>query len=203
MFILGITGPSGAGKSMVSKRLCETGFADINADRAAREVVKKGKPCLNELAKAFGSDIIKKDGTLDRRLLAKLAFSGGRVELLNKITHPFIIAEMKNDIKKAEDNGKSCCVLDAPALFESGLDKICSKILCVTAPRELRLLRICARDGIKEEQALERINAQPDDDYYKNGSDYFICNNGDEKLLASEVDRVIADILNNGEKKSE
>lgn len=196
MFILGITGPSGAGKSMVSKRLFEAGFADINADLAAREVVKKGKPCLTELAKAFGSDIIKKDGTLDRKFLAKLAFSGDKVELLNKITHPFIIDKMKKDIKRAEENGKNYCVLDAPALFESGLDKICSKILCVTAPRELRLVRICARDGISEEQALERINAQPDDDYYKNGSDYIICNNGDEKLLANEVDRVVADIFN-------
>lgn len=197
MFILGITGPSGAGKSMVSKRLSESGFADINADFAAREVVKKGKPCLTELADAFGGDIIKSDGTLDRPLLAKRAFSGGKVELLNKITHPFIIEEMKNGIKKAESDGKTCCVLDAPALFESGLDKLCNKIVCVTAPPEMRLERICARDNITKEKALERMNAQHGDDYYKKGSDYFICNNGDVKLLTESVDRIVANILNN------
>ena len=84
------------------------------------EITEKGKPALKELANEFGCDIIKEDGSLDRKLLASRAFKNKQsTAKLNGITHPIIKAEFENELKKAETEGFSYAVIDAAALLES------------------------------------------------------------------------------------
>lgn len=198
MFILGLTGQTGAGKSFAARRLVELGFSHVDADKVARAAVEPGKPCLEKLREAFGNEIILKDGSLDRKKLAKLAFSGGRVEQLNAAAHPFIVKEINNELKSLEKSGAKFAVLDAPALFESGADKICDKIMVVTAPAKLRLERIMKRDNIGRERALSRIYAQHNEDFYTEHADFVVVSTADDNDLLSAVDKAALLITGSG-----
>ncbi|MBR1762846.1 MAG: threonylcarbamoyl-AMP synthase [Eubacterium sp.] len=185
-FTIGITGQTGAGKGYVCSRLKDLGFKIIDSDSVARRLTEKGSPLLFELQKAFGEDILE-NGELNRALLASRAFAGKKeTEKLNRIMHPAIIEECK---KQSE----MLCVLDAPQLFEAKADGLCYKIICVTAPLETRLSRIMERDNISKEQAMQRINAQYDEKFYIDRSDYVIYNNGDN--IITHINKILEEIL--------
>jgi len=155
--IIGVTGPSGAGKGLFCSYLAEFGCTVIDCDKIAHSVTKKGSECLNELVKAFGAEILAKDGRLNRRKLAKIAFSDPKkTEMLNAITHPAILKIIDDKIEKA----KSTVALDAPLLYEGGLDKICDIVAVIDADQETRLDRIIKRDRLTREAALTRLKAK-------------------------------------------
>ncbi len=167
MKIFGLTGKTGAGKSTVAKKLSERGFYIIDGDLIARNITKKGKPALKDLAVCFGSDIIDSCGELNRRLLAERAFKNeASTRILNEITHPRITEEFILEIKKAETLGFKAAVIDAAALLESDCKNLCERIIVVHAPEGIRLERILKRDGITEKEALRRMNTQKEDEYY-------------------------------------
>ena len=171
---IGLTGQTGAGKSTVSRLAENDGCKIINADHVAREVMKNGSECLKRLAEIFGSDIINTDGSLNRKLIAERAFSSRKnTDILNSVTHPAIISKVKEyiDIYSKESD---VILFDAPQLFESGGDKMCDRIIAVIAPADIRMKRILCRDGISENEALLRINAQHDENFYIAKSDYII-----------------------------
>ncbi len=175
MKIIGLTGPTGAGKSTVSSALSKNGFYIADGDAVAREIVEKGSSVLPVLANAFGSGILSPDGSLIRSELAKRAFKDEEsLSLLNSITHPEIDRIIFDRISHA--SGFRAAVIDAAALFESRISEKCDLIAVVTAPKEIRLNRIMARDGISEESALLRMNAQKDSDYYTEKADIVIHN---------------------------
>ncbi len=177
MIVYGLTGKTGAGKSTVALALKEKGFYIIDGDVIARHITDKGKPALRELAEFFGSDIINADGTLNRKLLASRAFaSEENTEKLNSITHPHICAEFIEEIDKAKKEGYEKALIDAAAILESECKRLCDKIIVVTAPEDIRLKRILLRDGITEQQALTRMNAQKDDEYYLSRADIIVRN---------------------------
>lgn len=191
MFVLGLTGKTGAGKTTVSSVLKENGCYIIDGDVAARKVTQKGSPVLSELAEAFGSDILNKDGSLNRVLCAKRAFScRENTERLNQITHSAIDAIFKDEIKKAEKSGFSVCVIDAAALLESPSKALCDKIAVVIAPEEIRLKRILHRDTISESEALTRIKAQKSDNYYTEQADC-ILRNFPPYNIKEEIERLL------------
>ncbi len=175
MTVYGLTGKTGAGKSTVAAFLKEKGFYIIDGDVIARHITDKGKPALILLADAFGEDIIKEDGTLDRRLLASRAFSSREnTDKLNSITHPLITEEFEDEIGKAVKEGYDKSVIDAAALLESECKNLCDKIIVVYAPGEIRLKRILSRDGITEKEAETRMNAQKSDEYYFSHADIIV-----------------------------
>jgi dephospho-CoA kinase len=193
MFVLGLTGPSGTGKSYAARLLAQEGFVVINADKTARKVVQAGSTCLNELSEAFGGDIINTDGTLNRKLLAKKAFADkNSLNKLNSITHPHIIKTINEELAALQKNGESLVVLDAPALFESGADSICDTVVTVIAPKELCLKRIMERDLLTIEQAKERINAQPNDEYYTSRAAYVIRNDDNSEAFTGQIKKLTA-----------
>ena len=177
MLTLGLTGKTGAGKSTVCEYLKEKGCFIIDGDKIARDILLPGKPAVKELADAFGEDIILPDGTVDRRIVAARAFSTPEnTDLLNRITHPHITKEFIRLIEEAEKEGYKAAVIDAAALLESDCKNLCDKIAVVTAPEEIRLSRILKRDSISKEDAMTRIRAQKEDDYYFSRADIIIKN---------------------------
>ncbi len=185
MTVLGLTGPTGAGKGAVGRILAQRGAQVIDTDRLAREVVEKGSACLAQLAAHFGEDILCADGTLDRAALASKAFaSPAEKAALEAITHPAIIARTRDILAGCE---ASLVVIDAPLLFESGMDALCNMTLAVLASADVRLSRILARDGISEAAARQRMNAQPDEAFYRARADHSVINDGDEAQLEKRL----------------
>ena len=177
MTVWGLTGKSGSGKTTASKLLEKKGFYVVDGDVLARRATEKGSPVLKKLADFFGEDILLPDGTLDRRKTAERAFSTPEnTKKLNEITHGEIDRLFSIEIEKAKKAGYENCLFDAAALLESPSKERCDKIIVVTAPLEVRLKRILARDSITEQEALRRINAQKDDEYYFRHADILIRN---------------------------
>lgn len=174
--ILGLTGPTGAGKSTVGEYLRKRGFYWIDCDAQTRSPAVYDGECLRELAEAFGSQVLR-EGTLDRAELARQAFASQEARgKLGEITFPRILRRIRQLMAEGEAQGYRGIVLDAPTLFESGLDSACSRILVVDAPREERLARILRRDGLTEERALERLDAQPAPEFYTAKADWVVDN---------------------------
>lgn len=177
MKIIGLTGLTGAGKSTVAQKLIAYGCYHIDADKVAREVINNNENVKNKLKERFGSDVVNADGTTNRPLLASRAFADEQSTLdLNDITHPAVIEEIKSIIKDMEEVGYRGVIIDAIALFESGLADLCSFNVAVVAPKEIRLERIMKRDNITEEKALERINAQKDESFFTSKADFVLWN---------------------------
>ena len=187
--VVGLTGPTGAGKTLVSEMLREwQGVTVIDCDQLSRRVASKGNRCLVDLAVEFSPLIIDSSGNLNRKRLAAIVFSDReKLAALNRIIFPYIVEEAEMDIIKAKEAGAKVIVLDAPTLFESGADRLCDKIVVVTAEPTLRLNRIMRRDGINPEEAALRMSSQHTDEFFAQHADYIISNSGDKVELRLTV----------------
>lgn len=187
--VVGLTGQSGAGKSTVSALLASHGCHIIDADVVARQVVQKGKKCLLDLAVEFGIEILDGDGNLNRRKLGAIVFSDAeKRDRLNRITFPYIQAEIRDEIACCRLAGKTMIILDAPTLLESGSDSFCDKVVSVIAPWELRKERLLARDlDLSIADVENRMASQHGDEYYVSRSDFVIRNEGDMTSLRMQV----------------
>ncbi len=199
MKIIGVCGTSGSGKSYVCGLFKKYGIAHIDTDRLYREVTaRRGTPCLKELVEAFGDGILDSVGELNRRALSKIVFEGVNSEknreLLNSITHKYILKDTLALIEKYKSEGAKAVLVDAPVLFESGFDKICNTTICVTARRNEKIKRIIARDGISKVQAIGRLCAQKSDEELRQLCDYEIDNSG-SALLDEQIKELISKII--------
>ena len=185
--IIGLTGGTGTGKSSVCDFFRKRGYLIIDADIVSREVCAKGEKCLGEIADFFGNGILDKEGNLMRRALGDIVFNDkSKLETLNQITHKHIKARIEEIILANKDKN---IVLDAPLLFEAGLDGICDIKVCVLSDRLNRARRIMTRDGISETQALARIDSQQHDDFYISRCQVVIYNNGDLDSLMMQMEK--------------
>ncbi len=186
--VIGLTGTTGAGKSEVSRLLRERGCTVIDADELARRAVEPGTAALSAIVERFSSAVLRDDGSLDRAALAAKAFASKEdTEALNAIVHPAVIAMMKAELDYARERGDRAVVLDVPLLFQSGTDALCDTTVAVTALPEVRRRRICERDGLTEEQASARMQAQPLESYYTERAAHVIENNADKQALQAAV----------------
>lgn len=187
--ILGVTGGSGSGKSAFCRELKRLGAYVIDADVVARRVVEKGMPALMEITKEYGEEYLLPDGSLDRKKLGALVFSNpDKLKKLNEITHKYITEEINKELKSKEDG---LFIIDAALLFESRLDKICDRTVCVLADRDVRAERITERDAIDKDAAYARIDAQQNDDFYRKNADDIIENNGAEAELIAKAQKYL------------
>lgn len=194
MKIIGLTGLTGAGKSTVALKLMAYGCYHIDADKVAREVINSDENVKNKLKKQFGDDVINGDKTVNRPLLASRAFADEEsTEALNAITHPAVTEKIREIIDEKKELGYSGIIIDAIALFESGEDKLCDFTVAVTAPEDIRLERIMARDKISREKVLERINAQKDESFFTKQADFIIWNYPPYNLDV-EIRQIIANL---------
>ncbi len=196
MTVIGITGPSGAGKGTVSSLLqTKYGFDVIDADSIYHSLVSAPSLCLDEIKLHFGDRVIDEHGALDRQALGKLVLGESnrdKLLLLNEITHKYVVKKIKSKIKYRREKNINC-VVDAPLLFEAGLDNHCDFTVSVLADEDIRIERIIKRDNISSDNAKNRISSQKSDDYYISRTDYLIMNNGDISLLESSVMKILSE----------
>ena len=188
--LVGLTGKTGAGKSTVSELLKEKGAYIIDGDVVARKVLVDNVSLLNKLSDAFGEVILNPDGTLNRRALAKEAFSTPeKTEKLNSIMHPAINDFIFEEAEKAFSD-YDVVIVDAAAIIESGFTEKSDYLIVVHAPVEIRKERIIIRDELAEADADVRINGQKEDDFYLSKADFIFNNfppyNNEEQLSQLE-----------------
>ena len=190
MRIIRLCGRSGSGKTTAAQTFRRLGCDIIDADEIARAVMGAGSPCLSELSEQFGNDIIRADGTLDRKLLASRAFCDReKAALLNSITHKYIVREIDNRINTSDAEN---IIIDAPLLFEAGLQEKCSAIIGVIAPDTVCVERAAKRDGITEEEVEHRLRNQHGNDYLLTYCTHILNNSG----TVEELDSKAAALLN-------
>ncbi|OFR63220.1 dephospho-CoA kinase [Corynebacterium sp. HMSC078H07] len=195
MKLIGLTGGIGSGKSTVAQLLEEQGWVLVDADRIARDIVEPGQPALAELAEAFGEDILRADGTLDRGLLASRAFaSREKTDLLNSITHPRIHEETQARFDAARRAGEEFVVYDMPLLVDNGLHKDMDATIVVDVDVEERVRRLVEFRGLEEEDARRRIAAQIPDDVRRAAADLLIDNNGPREALDAQVAEAVEEL---------
>jgi len=189
MEIIGLTGGIGTGKSTVSNFLREQNFAIVDADLISREVVEPGKPLLKELEEAFGSEIINEDGSLNRKGLAAIVFNNvEQRKLMDSIMHKEILAEMRRSMENYQEQGRhQGIIIDAPLLFEIGLEKWCNQVWLVTADMDIRIQRVCARDNAVPAEVEARIRNQMSDDEKRKLSDEILDNSGTLEHLHKQI----------------
>lgn len=189
---IGLTGGIGSGKSTVAKLLAEHGYVVVDADKIAREIMEPGSPVLDDVAAAFGDDLINEDGSLDRGELARRAFVDKQsTEKLNSITHPAIRAESERRFAAAEAAGEPAVVYDMPLLVELGMHRDMDLTVVVDVDAEERVRRLTDSRGLDEADARARIAQQIDADTRNAAADVIIDNNGAEADLKPQVERLI------------
>ena len=188
--IIGITGSSGAGKSTICEILKkEYNVKIINADQIAKRLSNKGTNYMNDIIKSFGNDIVDEKGELKRKKLGQIIYNNPeKRKKLNDCTFKYIKKEIEEEIKKTKD--KVTIIIDAPLLFECGLEELCDKVIGVISKRDLQLERIVIRDNIDYEQAESRLNAQECNEFYIKRCDVIIENNNNIEDIEKKIRRV-------------
>ena len=195
MKIIGLTGPTGAGKSTLCEKIKEWGIPCINTDDIYHSIISYPSPCVKELQNTFGDSIIDEKGSLNRPALAKIVFEDPNekesLQILNDITHKYIWEETQKIITQYANRGKKAVILDAPVLFSSKIFvESCTLIISVICDKEIRLERLLSRDGISKEQLLNRINAQPSNEFFVENSDYCIINDGEKEDMIHRLELI-------------
>lgn len=189
MRIIGLTGPSGTGKSTVAKFALSLGYFVIDCDKVAASITDD-EELLDRLEDAFGG--VLKNGKLDRKALAHKAFATKeQTEKLNEIMLPVVVYAIKKQINELKSNGVQHLLLDAPTLYESGLDADCDTVIAVLANEKHRKKRILERDNLTKEQLEKRLNAAKPDAFYLQKSEHIIYNNGALAELEASVKKII------------
>ena len=201
MITLGITGRSGCGKSTVTAVFAAHGVPLADADRISREILLPGSPLLPVLAQRFGADILRTDGTLDRRLLADRAFATPEGKAaLDAITHPEIVRRIRAAKQAARAAGASLFVLDGAVIVGTEAETECDRLAVVTAPFETSVARIAARDGISPEMAARRLNAQMPEEQLLRRADYILRNDAERAALETAAAQLCEALLQEGRK---
>lgn len=209
MLRVGLTGGLGSGKSTAARQFAKLGAAVFYADGIGRELMQPGEPVYAAIVTHFGAGVVSPDGTLDRGALARIAFGNGdmdagRVEELNAIVHPAVIARQKElmDEVVARD-ANAVAIVESALIFETkfggGWHKRFDRLIFVRAPEELKIARFVARAAggktLSEEarrvlaaEARRRIARQTETDRSAVHCDTILTNDGTIEQLQAQVD---------------
>lgn len=193
---IGLTGGIATGKSTVAQIIRAEGFAVINADEVAHLALLPGSPVFDDIIKTFGRDILTADGQIDRGKLGQKVFGDREARLkLENFIHPFVKRRVKQLRKELNDNGSPMAFYDVPLLFETGMSDEFDKTVVVACNEKLQMARLMSRNGLKEQEARLRIQAQLPLAQKIQRADYVIFNDDSVEKLEIEVKKVLAELL--------
>lgn len=190
--IIGLTGVIASGKSSVAKYLQQLGATVIDADQVARQVVNPGTPALREIEASFGSGVLHRDGTLNRKELGTLVFANPDArKQLEEITHPHIEAAINRLMKEFKENcPEAILVLEIPLLIEVGWQHKVDQVWLVIASEDVQLKRLMERDNLTLLQAQQRIASQMPLREKKKYADIIIDNSGTPETTRRQVEQL-------------
>ena len=186
--IIGLTGGIGSGKTAVSETFEKLGITVVDADLASRVVVEKGKPCLEEIAKHFGNDILNENDELNRAKLREIIFNSDSEKLwLESLLHPAIAEQIKDELNASKS---PYTILVSPLLLETNQRDFCDKVLVFDVPIEIQMERTTKRDGVSKDQVKSIIKSQINRDERLQLADEIILNEGsieDLEMIVREL----------------
>ncbi len=195
MLWVGLTGGIGSGKSTVAAILESLGIAVISADLLAHEVMSAGSPGATRIQKTFGDSVLARDGSVDRAKLGAIVFGDPAKRLaLEGIVHPEVRKKSAGEKARLEQRGDALGVYEIPLLFEKKLEDQFDLIVTVAVSSEIQVERLMKRSGLTVEQAYARISSQLSQDLKIQASDFVIWNDGDERELRKQTQKIIAEI---------
>ena len=197
VMLVGLCGRSGSGKGYIAKMFAEYGIPSVDTDAVYREMTSPVgdrsmlSPCMTELIARFGEQILSADLSLNRAVMRSLVFGGDKEALadLNRITHRHILEKTQETAEQHFRDGFPIVLIDAPVLYESGFDRMCERVVCVTAPEDVIVSRIMKRDGLSEEDAKKRLASQKTREELEDRADYVIFNDDERPVLYERVKR--------------
>ncbi|EOB7746048.1 dephospho-CoA kinase [Staphylococcus aureus] len=189
--VIGLTGGIASGKSTVSELLSVFGFKVVDADKAAREVVKKGSKGLAQVREVFGDEAIDENGEMNRRYMGDLVFNHPEKRLeLNAIIHPIVRDIMEEEKQEYLKQGYNV-IMDIPLLFENELENTVDEVWVVYTSESIQMDRLMQRNNLSLEDAKARVYSQISIDKKSRMADHVIDNLGDKLELKQNLERLL------------
>ena len=189
--VIGLTGGIASGKSTVSELLSVFGFKVVDADKAAREAVKKGSKGLAQVREVFGDEAIDENGEMNRRYMGDLVFNHPEKLLeLNTIIHPIVRDIMEEEKQKYLKQGYNV-IMDIPLLFENELENTVDEVWVVYTSESIQMDRLMQRNNLSLEDAKARVYSQISIDKKSRMADHVIDNLGDKLELKQNLERLL------------
>lgn len=188
---IGLTGGIASGKSTVSELLSVFGFKVVDADKAAREAVKKGSKGLAQVREVFGDEAIDENGEMNRRYMGDLVFNHPEKRLeLNAIIHPIVRDIMEEEKQEYLKQGYNV-IMDIPLLFENELENTVDEVWVVYTSESIQMDRLMQRNNLSLEDAKARVYSQISIDKKSRMADHVIDNLGDKLELKQNLERLL------------
>jgi dephospho-CoA kinase len=202
MIIVGLTGGIATGKTTVVHMFAKEGAWVIDLDQLTRLVVEPHKPAWSDIVGYFGDTILREDKTLDRTRLGRIVFADAKKRRrLEQIVHPRALDEYEKKLKRIREKDKQAIVIaDVPLLIEIKMQKQFDKVLVVYAPPASQMMRLVLRNGLSEQAARHRVNAQMSIEEKVKLADFVIDNSGSLKETRRQV-RHLCGVLRELEKE--
>ncbi|WRN72691.1 dephospho-CoA kinase [Staphylococcus aureus] len=189
--VIGLTGGIASGKSTVSELLSVFGFKVVDADKAAREAVKKGSKGLAQVPEVFGDEAIDENGEMNRRYMGDLVFNHPEKRLeLNAIIHPIVRDIMEEEKQEYLKQGYNV-IMDIPLLFENELENTVDEVWVVYTSESIQMDRLMQRNNLSLEDAKARVYSQISIDKKSRMADHVIDNLGDKLELKQNLERLL------------
>lgn len=193
MRLIGLTGRSGSGKTTVARIAQTMGIPVLDCDAIYSEITSSPTACLKAIENTFGTHTVR-DGALYRPALRQIVFSDPtELQKLNALTARYMQPEIERRLSLLDS---SVVLLDAPTLFQSGLDTTCDMILCVIASDDACIERIVERDRIDIASARTRLDNQYSNEFYIENCDIVLYNQGDIYSFSADVTAVLKALCN-------
>ncbi|HIH0127966.1 TPA: dephospho-CoA kinase [Staphylococcus aureus] len=191
--VIGLTGGIASGKSTVSELLSVFGFKVVDADKAAREAVKKGSKGLAQVREVFGDEAIDENGEMNRRYMGDLVFNHPEKRLeLNAIIHPIVRDIMEEEKQEYLKQGYNV-IMDIPLLFENELENTVDEVWVVYTSESIQMDRLMQRNNLSLEDAKARVYSQISIDKKSRMADLVIDNLGDKLELKQNLERLLVE----------
>ncbi|HCZ1780034.1 TPA: dephospho-CoA kinase [Staphylococcus aureus] len=189
--VIGLTGGIASGKSTVSELLSVFGFKVVDADKAAREAVKKGSKGLAQVREVLGDEAIDENGEMNRRYMGDLVFNHPEKRLeLNAIIHPIVRDIMEEEKQEYLKQGYNV-IMDIPLLFENELENTVDEVWVVYTSESIQMDRLMQRNNLSLEDAKARVYSQISIDKKSRMADHVIDNLGDKLELKQNLERLL------------
>ena len=191
MVIIGVTGGCGTGKTTVTRMLGRLGAKTVDCDRLVNDLYRPGTAMVKKIVKYFGPDMVNKNGRINKGKLAGRIFGdAGKMDKINRLVHPAVKKRIREIIADGRRKKIAMLVVEAPLLFEAGMENWFDRIIVVYCRPKLQGRRLSRTSGPGKEEILLRIKSQWPIRQKKQKADFIVDNNGSRAKTQRQVVKI-------------